>query len=168
MEILLTRYPSGETETQGVWQMEVPHAPFYTMEQECRFSPDYPAGAPGNSCVPFGLYDMVPYVRGSGVDAWCLVNKALGVFFKAADRDNDKQRFKCLVHRGAFSYHSAGCILPGMSHRMMWSKEKTKYMPAVGESRGAMEHIYNALGRGSVGHTLRIVPSTGTKYITTY
>ena len=159
MEIVLERYPSGETETQG--RLRVGGMDMFTLEQELRVTKKYPYGVPANSCVPFGRYSLEPFERPNGEKTWCLINPDLGVYFSPDQRTDVRGRYYCLIHKGNFSYHTEGCILPGMQHKQLYSPKKARVMPAVAQSTKAMELLRNVLGEGSTGHTLLIIPATG-------
>jgi len=155
MQLTLSRYPSGETECQGI--LEVRGNVFATMEQEVRFTPVYPSGVPSNSCIPFGRYEIEPFVRPSGKHAWLIVNEALGVYRYKHDRPDDKSRYLCLIHAGTYSYHSAGCILLGNRHTQFHSAVKDRTLPAVSNTTGSMDKLEELLGFEE-SHTLDIIP----------
>lgn len=108
--MILTREPSGETETMG--RLIVDSTELHTIEQEWR--PTSPGGEPNNSCVPAGRYDLIFHTRPNGDEVLALVNPGLGVYYQAEDRPRGVGRFLILIHAGNYSHDIIGCIAPGL------------------------------------------------------
>lgn len=153
MKITLTRFPSGETETQGI--LQIGKSLFTTMEQEARFTKRYPYGVPRNSCIPTGEYKLLPFRRPNGSDTWCIVNPDLGVYMFQHEVGNATNRYLCIIHPGNFSFQTEGCILPGMAHKQLFSKSKQRILPAATLSKMAFTAIQKLLIPGTE-HELEI------------
>jgi len=161
MRLTLVRYSYSETETMGVLYAP-PLKPFHTMEQPWVGSADYPSGKPFNSCIPEGEYDLIPYERANGQKVWAMVNESLGVYFAKADRTDENQRFKCLIHPGNIVSHSSGCLLVGLRRGLLGNE---LVVLKSGFRMGyALELLTRLLGEMSTGHTLEIQQIKGARF----
>jgi hypothetical protein len=109
---------------------------------------------PDHSCIPLGLYQLVPHDTAAHPDTWAMVNPALGVTHEPADPIPDDctypHRFACLLHPANFAHQLQGCFAPGMGRSLaggMWM---------VTDSRMAFTAIQEMLEPGTTGHTLEI------------
>lgn len=112
-DLLLVRDSYGPNETLGMMMGSAGDVLAHTIERPWIKGPDF-GGLSNESCVPDGIYQLVPYTRtkdGSKVVA--LVNEELGVYFQKADRPEPKGRFKCLIHSGNYVEDIIGCVAPG-------------------------------------------------------
>lgn len=103
---------------------------------------------PFDSCVPDGVYDLVPHHSPKHPDTWALVNPDLDIYRLPDDRPNGKGRFAILIHAGNWETDVEGCIAPGMSPALHGDR------PMVVRSQTAMALLRKELGEGS--HTLQI------------
>lgn len=131
-----------------------------TLEEPWLPDPDGPGGqrrenALPESCVPDGIYDLVPHSGGRFKNVWALVNPALGVYRWPQDIPADQQygRSAILIHSGNTVDNTIGCILVGLA-----------FMGAdrVTNSLAALAALRDVLGIGS-DHQLEIRPIAGTK-----
>lgn len=112
-DLLLVRDSYGPNETLGIMMNNAGELLAHTIERPWIKGPDV-GGLSNESCVPDGIYQLVPYTRtkdGSHVVA--LVNEDLGVYFQKADRPEPRGRFKCLIHAGNYVEDIIGCVAPG-------------------------------------------------------
>lgn len=131
-DLILIRDSYGDRETLGkFYKSKRTIVLAHTIERPWIIGPDL-GGLSNESCVPDGIYQLVPYTRtkdGSRVVA--LVNEELGVYFMKADRPEPKGRFKCLIHAGNYVEDIIGCVAPGAgrtihkNRRMVTSSRST-------------------------------------------
>lgn len=112
---------------------------------------------PNKSCIPLGLYTLVPHDTAAHPDTWAMVNPELGVTHEPDDPLPEgctyPHRFACLIHPANFANQLQGCFAPGMSRLQgTWG-----WM--VKDSRAAFTAIQEILQIGSTGHTLNIQSS---------
>ena len=61
------------------------------------------------SCVPDGVYDVIPHISPRYGEVLALVNPDLNVYYDKDDRPNDEGRYLCLVaHIGNWSKNVKG------------------------------------------------------------
>ena len=112
-DLILVRDSYGDAETLGKFVDSKGNVLAHTIERPWIEGPDR-GGLPFESCIPDGIYQLIPYTRTTNGDkVVAMVNEDLGVYFKKADRPEPKGRFKCLIHSGNFVEHIVGCIAPG-------------------------------------------------------
>jgi hypothetical protein len=136
--LLLERMPTTREYTTGF--LSFPGCVLATIEQEWRPHPGSPGGEPGNSCVPDGLYKLVPHTRPNGDKVVALVNPDLGVYYQAGDRPGTEGRYMILIHSGNYVSHVIGCVAPGMG------KAESEHGPMVTSSKAAVQKIMDYLG----------------------
>ena len=124
--------------------------------------------APFVSCVPNGVYDLVPHAGSKGKGIYALVNKDLGVFHQPGDRENDDQRFACLL--GDKANHPdqlQGCEAVGQRY-MYYDPDGTgkKYQTALSitNSGKTQAKLFNILHRGRHDMRLIIAPWAGIEH----
>lgn len=153
MEGTLHRFAYTPEDTQG--RMVFGDWWCWTIEQPwVRWS--FPGGKPFASCIPDGVYDMVPFLRPSGEKSFVLINERLGVYFHKADRVDGNGRYLCSVHKANYADDVEGCIGPG--RRRLIHKLRARLM--VTDSEDTMRELIDAIGWVD-GHTLRIECATG-------
>lgn len=79
----------------------------FTVEQPWR------GNRPFESCVPEGVYQLVPVTSPRWGRTFALVNPANRVFASHADIEQDGDRWACLLHAANRASELAGCIAPG-------------------------------------------------------
>ena len=86
---------------------------FYTMEQEDLNN------KPFKSCVPLGVYEMIPWKSPKFGDVFIIVNEDLNVYeYYDSENRPDNGRYKCLYfHRGNKSINFTGCGGAGDSYK---------------------------------------------------
>ena len=163
MLITLKRFSYGEFETEG--QLIIGNKIFATIEQP--WTPNFngaPGGKPFESCVPDGMYRLMPFVRPkSSAKVYLLLNEDLGVYRFPQDHVHGSGRDLCLIHVANWARQVQGCIAPGMSRLPMVDKKGDFNYPvqAVGSSGAAMRLIRDLLGERQ--HLLSIENDTGAK-----
>ena len=162
MQLILTREVYAPDYTQGVFSGPFT-AKIYSIEQP------FADNKPGHSCVPDGLYDLVPYYSPKHA-CWtfCLHNAALGIF-ALPDMIPEyaiNGRSVCEIHSANFASQLEGCIAPGLAWGHMKDDASGKDEAAVLQSKAAISVLMKVLAPdGEIehahGHTLLIRPETG-------
>lgn len=139
MDIYLERF--GSIPGQGTFgEMKVGNLLFKTVERE------WLDNKKNISCVPAGVYDLIPHLRVSGTEAYALVNHELGVY----RYPNEKaKRDLILIHIANTMKDVVGCIGPGKVFGGIGDSF------AVYSSGNSMKQIIEKLGREET-HTLHI------------
>lgn len=162
MNATLVRWHYGADATLG--NLHVGNLRLATLEEPWRPDPDGPGGQrrePGKreSCVPDGQYVLRPHSSVRFPNVWALVNPGLGVWYQPEEIPTDQSwgRSAILIHVGNTTEDILGCLLVGMRHGRLDG------MPAVLESRRAVDHLRAALGPGQNSLTIR--PTAGTSEV---
>lgn len=103
------------------------------------------------SCVPPGVYKLIPYTSPKHDSTWYLENDDLGVGGVGAERSF------CEIHSANWASQLEGCIALGLDDQPMFNPPEGLTLPAVEQSVLAINRIKNVLGIGSNGNTLTIV-----------
>ena len=146
-QILLERQPSTTSETQGF--MSWPGVVIATIEQEWREDPMRPGGESNNSCVPSGVYRLIPHTRPDGKDVVALINEDLGVYYSEGDLPEEGGRFLILCHVANWSHDVVGCIGPGIG------KADSADGPMVTSSTTAMKRLMDYIDGGDAELEIR-------------
>jgi hypothetical protein len=133
MLLRLVRFAYTPTETQGKF-IGIDGVELWTIERPWVRGP-YKGGASFESCVPDGVYQLVPHTRPDGTATVALVNEDLGVWYQKDDRPEDWGRYLVLIHSGNYVDDVVGCIAPGLSRTIY----NNRIM--VGSSRAAMRQL---------------------------
>jgi Family of unknown function (DUF5675) len=102
------------------------------------------------SCVPPGIYQLIPYTSPKHDSTWYLENAALGVGGAGSHRSF------CEIHSANWASQLEGCIALGLENAPMYNPVEGEIVPAVEQSMLAINRIKNVLGIGSNGNTLTI------------
>lgn len=116
MMLILTRVKSTESKGQPGRIQTATHD-YSTMEVR------WNNNAPFTSCVPPGIYEMIPYVSSRYGECYVIVNEQLNVFFseRSPNRPSDG-RYKCIYfHRGNWPSDFEGC--GGVGERYLPSED---------------------------------------------
>jgi len=97
---------------------------------------------PNVSCVPRGLYELVPHHGEKYQDTWALE----GDYVSAAP--SDKPRYACVFHQAVFPSDLQGCLAP------CWSVGATGMAL---DSHGAMRALLNYLSKQPQPHRLMLI-----------
>ena len=150
MNLIMIRDTSTPNET--LYKLQVREQVFDAIGQ-----PDN-HDTPNASCIPLGVYQLVPHDTAAHPETWAMVNPELGVTHEPDDIIPDDckypHRFACLIHPANFARQLQGCFAPGMGRSMaggMWM---------VTDSRMAFGKIQAILEPMTIGHTLTIQEST--------
>lgn len=145
MHLVLERYCYGHTlpfRLPTLGRLKVGGDTFFTCEDP------WNNNKPFDSCVPDGVYDLVPHDSPKHPDTWALVNHDLDIYHLPADMPG-KGRFAILIHPGNYETDVEGCIAPGKSPALVDGRHM------VTNSKTAMEALRRILGVGTK-HTLLI------------
>jgi hypothetical protein len=130
-----------------------------TLEEPWIADPDGPGGQrrePGKreSCVPDGVYKLIPHNGTRHKNVWALENPTLGVWHHSVPDSATYGRAAILIHAGNTVADIEGCILVGLRHGRIEGTD------AVLESRIALDQLRALLGPTS--HHIHIRSTTGT------
>lgn len=125
----------GEMATTGV--CEVGGKTLYTIELPWRDNEE------NLSCVPEGVYDLVPYMSPKHGATWVL--SAPGF-----------ERTFCELHAANWAEQLEGCIAFGLDHQPMLNPATGKVEPAIEHSKDAIQYLLVTLGAMTHSHTLSI------------
>lgn len=144
MNITLTRSQSDDQCTRGT--IELPDGTLlYSLELPWKNNQK------NVSCVPPGVYQLIPYTSIKHDSTWYLENESLGV------GGADAERSYCEIHSANWTSQLEGCIALGLEDAPMFNPVEGQIVPAVEQSVLAINKIKNVLGIGSNGNTLTIV-----------
>ena len=104
------------------------------------------------SCVPEGLYELIPYNSPKHGPTWCLENAVLGV----TAAGSNATRGYCEIHAANWAEQLLGCIALGLDGQPTYDPLTGKVEPAVEQSRDAVAEFLQILGPMSTGHFLTI------------
>lgn len=141
MNVLLHRLTDNGKCTQGM--LEIAGEEFFSLERP--WVEGAPGGQKGVSCVPEGLYRLVPHDSEAHPKSFALVNEDLHVYHLSVPQDG-QGRTACLIHAANWPQELRGCIALGMQ----------KGTNAVFQSRLAIKRFYE-LVPWEEGHTLEII-----------
>lgn len=142
MNITLKRTSSDDTCTRGLITLE-DGTQIYSLELPWRDNQK------NISCVPPGIYKLIPYTSPKHDSTWYLENAELGVGGAGFEREF------CEIHSANWASQLEGCIALGLDDKPMYNAEG-EVVPAVEQSVLAINRIKNVLGIGSNGNTLTI------------
>lgn len=133
-----------------------------TIEDAWRLDPDGPGGQRREgslleSCVPDGLYELMPHNGTKWKDTWALVNPQLGVWHQDSHKPaglKDWGRSAILLHSGISEKSSLGCIIVGLSHAITDNSHR------ILDSAAALNQLRDTLVSGR--HQLQIRAIAGT------
>lgn len=112
-DLYLIRDSYGPRETMGTFTDKDGNVLAHTMERPWVPDSDHPGGTSFESCVPDGIYQLVPHTRPNGDKVVALENPDLGVWYQKQDRPEPWGRYLVLIHSGNYVDHVVGCIAPG-------------------------------------------------------
>lgn len=161
MIIRLKRFSYSRTETEGVLVM--PNGELLnTIEQPWVPNPNgAKGGKPFHSCIPDGIYRLLPWKRPSGALVWLMFNPELGVHKLPSDHTFGYERDLCLWHVANFVTDIQGCVGPGRGRVIMRNRKTGNYELSVASSSAAMRILEQHLGRSE--HILSIEPTKGAR-----
>ena len=118
--LLQERRPTTATETQAF--LSFGNEILATIERPW-IPADTPGGKPNESCVPAGVYRLIPHTRPDPdptddkppKEVYALVNESLGVYYLKEDRPNGVGRYLILIHIANWVHNVIGCIGPGLA-----------------------------------------------------
>lgn len=161
MKLTLTRYGYLTNATQGFLPVVADGVRIRLATIEEPWKPN--AAGPGGSrlaiehvasCVPDGVYRLVPHKSTKHGQVWALVNHELGVYHNESDIPAGQKwgRFAVLIHVANTTKDIEGCIGVGL--------RVDTVSPGVYESRGAVELLRRILGTEEHELTIRAYAGT--------
>ena len=135
MKNLLLERPKGlatSTETQGF--LSFGKEILATIERPW-IDDGTPGGKPFESCIPDGVYEIIPHTRPGGKQGLALVGHPYGVYYLEEDVPERGGRYLILMHVGNWVRDIVGCIAPGLA------KGPSNLGPMVKNSGAAMKKI---------------------------
>lgn len=145
MNLTLNRDEPGIDYQEGILSDCDGHQ-WYTMERP------WLGDKPGVSCIPAGLYMLVPHtiMHGplAGLQTYALSNPELGVFPEppASYSGSNPVRVSILIHPANWAFQLLGCIAPGKARGLLAPPGSQSPEPAVLSSREAFDEVLAALG----------------------
>ena len=162
MIIRLKRFSYAPTETEGVLILN-DGTTFATIEQPWVPNPNGALGGkPFHSCVPDGMYRLMPHRSLSKGNVFIFWNDLLGVYKFSQDHTEGRGRDVCYLHSANWAAQLEGCVAPGLARRCMLRKGEAVPENAVTSSAAAMKRLHELLG-GSRQHILSIESALGAK-----
>ncbi len=158
MLIKIERFSYSKDETEGV--MILPNGRrFATIERPWVPNPNgAKGGQPNVSCIPDGMYRLLPHESRSKGSVFIIFNPLLGVFKFPQDHEPGEGRNVCYIHSANWAWQLEGCIAPGLT-RMPLKPTGQVVMPAVASSGAAMSILRSVIGGRP--HLLSITNNTG-------
>ncbi len=148
MILRLKIFSYSETETEGVLTLIGDNTKFALVGQPWVKNPNgTKGGLPFYSCVPDGMYQLLPWVSPTKGAVYLMYNPKLGVHKLPDHHEKDYERDLCLLHVGNFPTDVQGCYAVGLKRATKWH--------GVLSSRDAMALLNEKLGR-VVPHILSI------------
>ena len=161
MIIRLKRFSYAPTETEGVLILD-DGTTFATIEQPWVPNPNGALGGkPFKSCVPDGMYRLMPHQSKSKGSVFIFWNEKLGVYKFPQDHMKDFGRDVCYLHMANWAFQLEGCVAPGLARRCMAPRGTAVAQNAVTSSGTAMTKLIQTLGFGQ--HILSIESALGAK-----
>ena len=148
MNLTLTR-KYGDMATTGTLTDMAGSFTFYTVELP------WADNHADQSCVPEGLYELVPYESPKHGPTWCLHNPSLGIY-SGTPQGVVNFRAYCEIHAANWAEQLLGCIALGLEGQPTFDPITGRVEPAVEESRDAVARFLEILGPMSTGHMLSI------------
>jgi hypothetical protein len=118
-------------------------------------NPNGPGGMPLKSCVPDGVYDLLPHDSAAHPGTYIMVNPGLGVYGASIPAGQNWGRTECLLHPGNKPSDVLGCTMLGASN-LIWQNGFF-----VDNSVSTYAKLVAILGRTDT-HRLIIRPHAGT------
>ena len=161
MIIRLKRFSYAPTETEGVLILD-DGTTFNTIEQPWMPNPNGALGGkPFHSCVPDGMYRLMPHESKSKGAVFIFWNEKLGVYKFPQDHMKDYGRDVCYLHKANWAFQLEGCVAPGLARRCMAPRSAAVAQNAVTSSGAAMTRLLQELGNGQ--HILSIESALGAR-----
>lgn len=147
MRLRMERFSYSPTETEG--RIFIPAQNTLATIERPWIGTDI-GGKPFESCVPDGVYELIPHTRPDGRPSLAMWNPELGVYYTDDERDGRPGRYLCLLHVGNYVEDVVGCIAPGMlrgveNNRRMVKNSRTAMAMILAAEPDELE-IVSALG----------------------
>jgi hypothetical protein len=154
MNFVLQRLDYLEDCTPGV--IVLPELLLASLERPWIAHPDgHPGGKLRESCIPPGMFRVVPHSSEKFPNTYALVNEKLGVYHQFRPVNQTWGRTAILFHAANRVTELLGCIAPGLRPGQIAGQE------AVLDSRAAMDKLRAILGREETYVEIR--PPAGTQ-----
>ena len=147
MIIRQKRFSYSKTEVESTVKLS-DGTKFALVEQPWKKNPNGTIGGlPWHSCVPDGMYQLIPWTSPSKGAVYLIYNPKLGVHKLPGHHDEGEERDLCLWHVGNYSKDVEGCGAIGLKRATKWH--------GVVSSRKALALLNEKLGRDTT-HILSI------------
>lgn len=94
--------------------MLVDGTPLCSLERPWLPSGEFPDGEPMESCVPAGLYNIIKeFSPKYGKGMYYLINEDIGIYLRKEDRQEEWQRWGCMLHPANWVKQINGCVALG-------------------------------------------------------
>jgi len=113
MNIVLRRETTTQDPSCTLGLLFVNDLTLCTIERPWIASDESRGGTKGISCVPKGVYRLVPHDSEAHPETWALVNPDLDVVHYPGDSPNPNARTAVLIHSANRVEELRGCIAPG-------------------------------------------------------
>ncbi len=148
MILRLKQFSYSTTETEGILTLTGDGSKFATVGQPWKKNPNgAKGGLPFHSCVPDGMYQLLPWTSPTKGAVYLMYNPKLGVHKLPEHHEKDHERDLCLFHVGNYPTDVQGCFAIGLKRATKWH--------GVVSSRKAMALLNEKLGRETT-HILSI------------
>ena len=148
MILRLKQFSYSATETEGVLLLTGDDTKLATVGQPWTKNPNgAKGGLPFYSCVPDGMYQLLPWTSPTKGLVYLMYNPELGVHKLPEHHKEDYERDLCLFHVGNYPHDVQGCFAIGLKRATKWH--------GVVSSRKAMALLNEKLGRETT-HILSI------------
>lgn len=151
MLLNLARELEGPASIRGfatTGRLSVADAAYFTIEQPWNYN------IKDRSCVPPGVYELIPYQSPAHGPTWCLHNPGQNIYGRGAVPNGG--RTYCEIHSANWAAQLLGCIALGLDGQPMYDPSTGLVEPAVEDSRDAYAHFLALLGPMTSGHLLTI------------
>lgn len=149
IDLKLIRVRSGSLATAGYCDLPDGTGRLFSIE------PPWQDNIPDKSCVPPGIYTLMPYNSPTHGPTWYLQNEDDTIGGKGA------MRSYCELHSANWARQLEGCIAFGLDDVPMVDPMTNTVAPAVENSRDAIEKLLECLTPMSTGNTLTIEYAPG-------
>ncbi len=121
MILRLRQFSYSETETEGVLTLTGDNTKFATVGQPWKKNPNgAKGGLPFHSCVPDGMYQLLPHISPTKGAVYLLFNTRLGVHIFPEHHEKDFGRDLCLLPVGNYPDDVQGCFALGLKRATKW------------------------------------------------
>ena len=148
MIVRIKKFSYAPTESEGILTINETDVKLATIAQPWVPNPNgAKGGKPFHSCVPDGMYQLLPWTSPSKGEVYIIYNPDLGVYKFPQDHAKDRGRNLCLLHLANFASELQGCEAPGIKRALLENRRSGEIERAVASSGAAMDILRRTLGR---------------------